>query len=158
MFEGFATRRSQDGIAMRVGGDGPPLLVLHGYPQTHAMWHAVAPSLARKFTVVLADLPGYGDSDPPEVAADHMPHSKRMWATRLVAAMDELGFERFAVCGHDRGGRVAYRMALDHPARVSRVAVLDIVPTADTRSATNATINPTTATCDRRHRRAAPRG
>jgi haloacetate dehalogenase len=131
MFEGFEKHRSADGIEMRIGGDGPPLLLLHGYPQTHVMWHAVAPRLARNFTVVAADLPGYGDSDPPPVAADHAQHSKRVWAARMVAAMRETGFERFAVCGHDRGARVAYRMALDHPARVSRVAVLDIVPTAE---------------------------
>lgn len=132
MFEGFRSLRSADGIALWVGGDGPPLLLLHGYPQTHAMWHAVAPVLARTFTVVLADLPGYGDSEPPPVEADHAPHSKRVWARRLVTAMAELGFESFSVCGHDRGGRVAYRMALDHPTRVQRVAVLDIVPTAET--------------------------
>lgn len=95
------------------------------------MWHAVAPSLTQTFTVVLADLPGYGDSKPPPVAADHAPHSKRAWAMRLVMAMAELGFETFSVCGHDRGARVAYRMALDHPERVQRLAVLDIVPTAE---------------------------
>lgn len=132
MFDGFDYHRSGDGIALWVGGDGPPLLLLHGYPQTHAMWHGVAPILSESFTVVLADLPGYGDSDPPPVEADHAPHSKRTWARRLVAAMAELGFESFSVCGHDRGARVAYRMALDHPQQVQRVAVLDIVPTAET--------------------------
>jgi haloacetate dehalogenase len=131
MFDGFEKRRSGDGIAMRIGGDGPPLLLLHGYPQTHVMWHAVAPRLARNFTIVAADLPGYGDSEPPPVKANHAPHSKRAWAARFVTAMEEMGFDRFAVCGHDRGARVAYRMALDHPMRVSRVAVLDIVPTAE---------------------------
>lgn len=131
VFDGFARERSSDGIAMRIGGSGPPLLLLHGYPQTHEIWHAVAPQLAQKFTVVAADLPGYGGSEPPPVATDHAPHSKRAWAARFVAAMAELGFERFAVCGHDRGARVAYRIALDHPARVSGVAVLDIVPTAE---------------------------
>ncbi|MHC9292128.1 alpha/beta fold hydrolase [Mycobacterium sp. LTG2003] len=131
MFEGFEIHRSDSGIAMRIAGSGPPLLLLHGYPQTHVMWHAVAPRLARNFTVVTADLPGYGDSEPPPVTADHAPHSKRAWATRLISAMAGLGFDRFAVCGHDRGGRVAYRMALDHAASVSRVAVLDIVPTVE---------------------------
>ncbi len=131
MFQRFQARRSEDGIAMRVGGDGPPLLLLHGYPQTHVMWHGVAPHLAREFTVVVADLPGYGDSEPPQPETDHAPHSKRAWAVRMVTGMAELGFETFAVCGHDRGGRVAYRMALDHPTRVVRVAVLDIVPTAE---------------------------
>lgn len=131
LLEGFRAHRSRDGIALRVGGDGPPLLLLHGYPQTQAMWHAVAPELMRNFTVVLADLPGYGDSEPPVPEADHAPHSKRAWGHRLVTAMAELGFETFSVCGHDRGARVAYRMALDHPERVQRVAVLDIVPTAE---------------------------
>ena len=131
MFEGFRTYRSADGIAIRIAGDGPPLLLLHGYPQTHVMWHAVAPRLAEKFTVVVADLPGYGDSEPPPVQEKHLPHSKRAWAQRFVTAMAELGFDHFAVCGHDRGARVAYRMALDHPERVSRVAVLDIVPTVE---------------------------
>ncbi|MGV0744993.1 alpha/beta fold hydrolase [Mycolicibacterium sp. XJ870] len=131
MFEDFEVHRSENGIAARVGGSGPPLLLLHGYPQTHAMWHAVAPRLAQNFTVVAADLPGYGDSEPPPVEADHAPHSKRAWAAQLVSAMQQLGFDRFAVCGHDRGARVAYRMALDHPQRVTRVAVLDIVPTVE---------------------------
>lgn len=131
MFEGFQASRSTDGIALWVGGSGPPLLLLHGYPQTHAMWHAVAPSLTQTFTVVLADLPGYGDSEPPAVEAHHSPHSKRVWARRLVTAMAELGFQTFSVCGHDRGARVAYRMALDYPQRVQRLAVLDIVPTAE---------------------------
>jgi haloacetate dehalogenase len=115
----------------RVGGAGPPLLLLHGFPQTHVMWHGAAPLLAERFTVVAADLPGYGDSRRPEPTADHAPHSKRAMAAELVAAMGALGHERFAVAGHDRGGRVAYRMALDHPERVARAAVLDIVPTAD---------------------------
>ncbi|OMB96192.1 hypothetical protein A5733_11995 [Mycobacterium sp. NS-7484] len=131
VFDGFDFHRASNGIALWVGGTGPALLLLHGYPQTHVMWHAVAPLLARNFTVVVGDLPGYGASEAPPVAADHVPHSKRAWAAQFVAAMDELGFDRFAVCGHDRGGRVAYRMALDHPRRVSRVAVLDIVPTVE---------------------------
>jgi haloacetate dehalogenase len=131
MFDRFAARTSRDGIALKIRGSGPPLLLLHGYPQTHMMWHGVAEPLAERFTVVVADLPGYGDSETPPVQADHAPHSKRAWASRMVTAMHELGFERFGVCGHDRGGRVAYRMALDHPQRVARLAVLDIVPTAE---------------------------
>ncbi len=118
-------------VSARVGGDGPPLLLLHGYPQTHLMWHAVAPALAERFTVVAADLPGYGDSFRPPVTDDHSAHAKRALAADLVAAMAELGHAAFAVAGHDRGGRVAYRMALDHPRAVTRLAVLDIVPTGE---------------------------
>jgi haloacetate dehalogenase len=135
MFEGFDTHElatDRGPVHARVGGDGPPVLLLHGFPQTHVMWHAVAPALAeRGFTVVVADLPGYGDSHHPAPAADHAPHSKRAMAADLVAAMAALGHERFAVAGHDRGGRVGYRMALDSPATVTRLAVLDIVPTAE---------------------------
>ena len=134
LFEGFeltdlSTPRGP--VRARVGGSGPPLLLLHGFPQTHLMWHPVAPALAREFTVVAADLPGYGDSFRPRVAEDHGAHAKRALAEDLVAAMARLGHERFAVAGHDRGGRVAYRMALDHPAVVTRLAVLDIVPTGE---------------------------
>jgi haloacetate dehalogenase len=118
-------------VHARVGGDGPPLLLLHGYPQTHLMWHAVAPALAERFTVIAADLPGYGASYRPPVAEDHVPHAKRTWAGDLVSAMAQLGFSRFALVGHDRGGRVAYRMALDHPEAVEKLAVLDIVPTGE---------------------------
>jgi haloacetate dehalogenase len=133
-FEGFDTRSLQTergAIHARVGGSGPPLLLLHGYPETHLMWHAVAPLLTDRFTVVATDLAGYGDSLRPVPAADHAPHSKRALALDQVQAMEALGFQRFAVAGHDRGGRVAYRMALDHPDRVTALAVLDIVPTAD---------------------------
>jgi len=118
-------------ILARVGGEGPPLLLLHGYPETHLMWHAVAPGLAERFTVVAADLPGYGGSFRPPVTADHAGHAKRALADDLVAAMAALGHDAFAVAGHDRGGRVAYRMALDHPDAVTRAAVLDVVPTGE---------------------------
>jgi haloacetate dehalogenase len=134
MFDDFeahdlATERGT--IRAMVGGDGPPLLLLHGYPQTHLMWHAAAPILAQQFTVVAADLSGYGESLRPAPTSDHAPHSKRALAVDQIQAMASLGYDRFAVAGHDRGGRVAYRMALDHPDRVSALAVLDIVPTAD---------------------------
>jgi haloacetate dehalogenase len=118
-------------VHARVGGSGPPVLLLHGYPQSHLMWHAAAPLLARRRTVVAADLAGYGASFRPVPAVDHAAHAKRALAADQVAAMGALGFERFAVVGHDRGGRVAYRMALDHPERVERLAVLDIVPTGE---------------------------
>jgi haloacetate dehalogenase len=134
MFEGFVEHEPDTDrgvIFARVAGSGPPLLLLHGYPQTHLMWHAAAPRLAERFTVVAADLPGYGASFRPAVASDHAPHSKRALAADLVQAMAALGHERFAVAGHDRGGRVAYRMALDHPDRVSAAAVFDVVPTGE---------------------------
>jgi haloacetate dehalogenase len=135
VFEGFATHElptERGTIHARVGGSGPPLLLLHGYPETHLMWHGVAQLLVDGgFTVVVADLPGYGDSLRPAPSDDHAPHSKRAMALDLVQAMSELGFDRFAVAGHDRGGRVAYRMALDRPATVTALAVLDIVPTAE---------------------------
>ncbi len=111
------------------GGDGPPLLLLHGYPQTHVMWHKVAPQLAEDFTVVATDLRGYGDSSKPEGGEDHGEYSKRTMAQDQVEVMDRLGFESFHVAGHDRGGRVAHRMVLDHPERVEKLAVLDIAPT-----------------------------
>jgi haloacetate dehalogenase len=132
MFEGFETATIDvQGASIRVrhGGSGPPLLLLHGNPQTHAMWHEVAPRLAGDFTVVATDLRGYGDSSKPETTPDHAPYSKRAMAGDQISVMHILGFERFNVCGHDRGGRVAYRMALDHPERVLALAVLDIVPT-----------------------------
>jgi haloacetate dehalogenase len=104
-------------------------LLLHGNPLTHVMWHKIAPRLAQRFTVVAADLRGYGDSSKPDGGEDHSGYSFRAMAQDQVEVMAKLGFDAFAVCGHDRGGRVAHRMALDHPQRVSRVAFLDIVPT-----------------------------
>lgn len=120
-----------------VGGSGPPLLLLHGYPQTHVLWHKVAGLLADRFTIVAADLRGYGDSGKPATTGDHAPYSKRAMARDMVEVMTALGFGRFHVCGHDRGGRVAHRLALDHPERVGRIAVLDIAPTREMYRETN---------------------
>ena len=134
MFDGFASADVDTGdttIFVRHAGSGPPLLLLHGFPQTHAMWAGVAPSLAQDFTVVCADLRGYGRSGCPPSDAEHAPYAKRAMAQGMVDAMRRLGHERFAVAGHDRGGRVAYRMALDHPERIDALAVFDIVPTED---------------------------
>jgi haloacetate dehalogenase len=121
-----------NGIRINVSyaGTGPPVLLLHGYPQTHAMWHRVAPRLVERFTVVCPDLRGYGDSDKPHGDEDHAAYSKRTMAQDQLEVMRSLGFDRFAVVGHDRGARVALRMALDHPNAVSRLGILDIVPTA----------------------------
>jgi haloacetate dehalogenase len=131
---GFETRTistPRGPVHAMIGGSGPPLLLLHGYPESLVMWRAAAPLLAERHTVVATDLAGYGASFRPAPAPDHAPHSKRALALDQVEAMAALGFERFAVAGHDRGGRVAYRMALDHPDRVDRLAVLDIVPTGE---------------------------
>ena len=117
-------------IALCTKGDGPPLLLLHGYPQTGYIWHKIAPLLAKDFTVVVADLRGYGDSDKPPTSADHAVYSKRAMATDMIAAMAALGHQRFFVAGHDRGGRVAHRLARDYPQSVKKLAVLDIAPTA----------------------------
>jgi haloacetate dehalogenase len=114
-------------IHIQRAGSGPGLLLLHGFPQTLAMWRDLVPVLSRRFTTVSADLRGYGASGCPPSAPDHAPYAKRAMARDLAAVMSELGFERFGVVGHDRGGRVAYRLALDEPARVTRLAVLDIV-------------------------------
>lgn len=116
-------------IFVRVAGTGKPLLLLHGFPQTQLMWRDIAPVLASEFTVVCADLRGYGRSGCPPSEGTHEAYSKSAMAHDMVAVMQALGFESFAVAGHDRGGRVAYRVALDHPDRVSKLAVLDIVPT-----------------------------
>ena len=132
MFDGFERQTIEvDGVGINVvaGGRGRPLLLLHGYPQSHVMWHRVAPLLAQHFSVVVPDLRGYGDSAKPPSDSDHATYSKRTSAADQVAVMAALGHEQFAVVGHDRGGRVAHRMALDHPGRITRLAVLDIVPT-----------------------------
>ncbi len=118
-------------IFARVGGEGPPVLLLHGYPQTSAIWHRVAPRLAERHTVVCADLRGYGRSHSPATDSEHAPYSKRAMAGDMVATMSALGFERFAIAGHDRGGRVGHRLALDHPERVTALATLDIAPTRE---------------------------
>lgn len=134
MFEGFKVSMIDTGeavIRVRHGGSGPPLLLLHGHPQTHVMWHAIAPRLARDFTVVAPDLRGYGESSKPPTTADHEPYSKHAMARDQVEVMRRLGFEQFSVAGHDRGARCAYRLALDHPERVHKLAVLDIIPTGE---------------------------
>ena len=134
LFPGFASHwidTSIGRIFARAGGRGPPLLLLHGYPQTNVMWHRVAGELARHFALTLPDLPGYGWSAAPKASADHEPYSKRAMANVMIEVMEKLGAVRFRLAGHDRGGRVAYRLALDHPGRVGRIATLDIVPTYD---------------------------
>lgn len=130
MFNSAVYRRDTVDIAYRMAGNGPPLLLLHGFPQTNFMWHKIAPALAADFTVIAADLRGYGDSSKPPTDPDHSPYSKRAMAADMVALMASLGHASFAVAGHDRGGRVAHRMARDHPDVVTRLAVLDIAPTA----------------------------
>jgi haloacetate dehalogenase len=132
LFAGFTPRRlttSGATIHCVIGGSGPPLLLLHGYPQTHAMWHRVAGRLAQSFTVVCADLRGYGDSTKPAGDAAHATYSKRAMALDMLEAMRALGFDRFRLAGHDRGGRVAHRLAADHGQAIERLAVLDISPT-----------------------------
>jgi haloacetate dehalogenase len=133
-FEGFTLEhREANGqrIRLRRGGEGPPLLLLHGNPQTHAMWHRLAPELARRFTVVAPDIRGYGFSSSPPAAPGHAAYAKREMAKDLVALMAGLGFERFRVASHDRGARVAHRLALDHPERVERLCTMDIIPTLE---------------------------
>lgn len=132
MFEGFERRRvAANGVEINLvaGGKGPPVLLLHGYPQTHVIWRRIAPRLAERWTVVASDLRGYGDSSKPPGLPDHSNYSKREMARDQVEVMRALGFDRFALVGHDRGGRVAHRLAADHPQSVSRMAVLDIAPT-----------------------------
>jgi haloacetate dehalogenase len=133
LFPGFEHRSAavSDGIRIAgvIGGAGPPLLLLHGYPQTHAIWHRVAKTLAKSHTVVAADLRGYGDSSKPAGAPDHVNYAKRAMALDQVMLMRSLGFEHFDVLAHDRGARVAHRMAMDHPQAVKRMVLLDIAPT-----------------------------
>ena len=135
LFPGFAERRVKTAagveIYVRTGGSGPPLLLLHGYPQTHVAWHKIAPELARHCTLVVADLRGYGASSAPPGDVEHKTYTKRAMAQDCLAVMHALGHERFMVAGHDRGGRVAYRLALDHPEAVSALIPVDILPTAE---------------------------
>ncbi len=140
MFDGFQNRRvrvSDVEINMRTGGSGPPLLLLHGYPQTHVCWHLIAPILAKSFSLVVPDLRGYGDSSCPDIGSDGITYSKRVMALDMIAVMKELGYSAFSVIGHDRGARVAYRMALDHSNVVDRMMSLDVVPTFDMWQGTN---------------------
>jgi haloacetate dehalogenase len=125
----FATQGAE--IFARVAGEGPTLFLLHGYPQTHAIWHRVAPKLAGRFRLIIPDLRGYGASSIPQTVPDHSTMSKRAMARDIIDIADQLGLPSFFLCGHDRGGRVAYRLALDHPQRVARLMTLDIVPTWD---------------------------
>jgi haloacetate dehalogenase len=134
LFPGFKSAKIKTSgatINLVSGGNGSPVLLMHGYPETHVLWHKIAPKLAEKFSVVAADLRGYGDSSKPEGGDKHGNYSKRAMALDMVEAMHQLGFERFAVVGHDRGGRVAHRLALDHADKVTKISFLDIVPTYD---------------------------
>jgi haloacetate dehalogenase len=142
LFPGFAERRIRTSadvdIYLRTGGSGPALLLLHGYPQTHVCWHRIAPELARHCTLVIADLRGYGASSAPPGDAEHTVYSKRAMAGDCLEVMRALGHQRFMVAGHDRGGRVAYRLALDHPEAVSALIPIDIIPTGEAWRRTNA--------------------
>ncbi|WP_102325749.1 alpha/beta fold hydrolase [Komagataeibacter saccharivorans] len=140
LLPGFSWRDIEvNGVRIRTatGGNGPPLLMLHGHPQMHLTWHKVAPALAKRFTIVAPDLRGYGDSAKPEGGTDHANYSKRAMAADQVGVMHQLGFERFMVVGHDRGGRVAHRMALDAPQAVEKLVLIDIAPTATMYARTN---------------------
>jgi haloacetate dehalogenase len=134
MLGGFEERRVRVGdaeIYLRMGGEGPPLLLLHGYPQTHLAWHRIAPVLGKHFTLVMPDLRGYGRSTGPPADPEHRNYSKRVMAADMIELMSMLGFQRFRLAGHDRGARVGYRLCLDYPSRVERFAALDIIPTLD---------------------------
>ncbi len=134
LFPGFEQRRIAVGplsLNLRIGGSGAPVLLLHGYPQTHVAWHRIAPELARHFTVICPDLKGYGDSDAPPPSPDSGNYSKRVMGEEMLALIRALGHRRFAVVGHDRGARIAYRLALDHPDVVAKLVILDILPTAE---------------------------
>jgi haloacetate dehalogenase len=130
-FEAFDIVTTGTTIHGRQGGDGPPVLLLHGIPETHLMWHRVAPPLAERHRVVVTDLRGFGDSGAPPSTPDHRPYSMREVARDQVEVMKALGYDQFSVVGHDRGARCAYRMALDHPSVITGLAVLDIVPTGE---------------------------
>jgi haloacetate dehalogenase len=134
VFDGFTLSQLEVGelsLRVRYGGNGPPILLLHGFPETHLMWHAVAGGLAEQFTVVAPDLRGYGASSKPAADPEHRSYSKRVMAEDAIALMGHFGFDRFDVAGHDRGGRVGYRLAMDHPEAVRRLSVLDIIPTGE---------------------------
>ena len=140
LFPGFEARRVRTSgatINLEMGGSGSPVLLLHGYPQTHAMWHKVAPQLARDYTVICADLRGYGDSSKPRGVPGHANYSKRAMARDMAEVMEQLGYLGFHVVGHDRGGRVAHRLARDYPKRVRSLTVLDISPTLKMYQSTN---------------------
>ena len=128
-FDGRYVATDEGRLFVRVGGEGEPLVLLHGFPQSHAMWHAMAGDLAKRFRVIVPDLRGYGWSSVVRSGPDHAAYSKRAMGEDLLRLVEDLGHTRFHLAGHDRGGRVAYRLALDHPGRVSRLALLDILPT-----------------------------
>ena len=143
LFADFERRMIEAGdteLYCRIGGDGPPLVMLHGYPQTGATWHKVAPAFAEHFRCVVPDLRGYGRSAVPEPDTDHEAYSKRTMARDIVELMGALGFERFHVLGHDRGARVSYRLALDHPERVERLGIIEVIPTGETWARFNAPV------------------
>ena len=141
MFDGFTVRYLKCGdvtLRVRVGGQGPPVLLLHGHPRTHTTWYRVAPQLASTRTVICPDLRGYGESSKPESTSDHLPYSKRSMAGDCLALMHHLGFERFALVGHDRGAYVAFRLAMDHPEAVERLIIMDAVPIGEALARCNA--------------------
>ncbi len=136
-FKRISIKTSEATIHGVMGGAGPPLLLLHGYPQSHVEWHKMAPMLAKYYTLVITDLRGYGDSSKPPDGINHMGYSKRAMAQDQVEVMEQLGFKYFSVVAHDRGARVAHRMALDHPTRLKKIAIMDIVPTYKLFATTN---------------------